>query len=271
MWYSLCDKVNSRHGIAPKLSHFHNTAHIMTANLLPQAEQICYLWHIGSHFCQLISWYLWHAWLEHRLLFCMHDNLILHFLVKQIQNGPLLIISIWGSIPGGANVIYSKLDDQTHRSLHSPRRKPWNLYLTRYNCGSWCLWDHESYLHQKKEKKRKKQKPNRNSVVFYAQQGGGSLGIWVPNRRKTWRNWGFKPVKQWFTEIWKKNGLFESKKLNSSQKVRKLFLLDCVGKCVGFCKLSVISLESSCVYLSNDISSITIGYFRVKIRHFEYG
>ena len=56
--------------------------------------------------------------------------------------------------------------------------------------------------------------------------------------------------------------------LNSSQKVRKLFLLNFLGK---FCQLSFITLGSPCVYLSNDISSITIGYFRAKIRHFEYG
>ena len=58
--------------------------------------------------------------------------------------------------------------------------------------------------------------------------------------------------------------------LNSSQKVKKLFLLDFFGKCVGFWQLTFVSLESPCVYLSNDdISSITIGYFRAKIRHFE--
>ena len=54
---------------------------------------------------------------------------------------------------------------------------------------------------------------------------------------------------------------------NSSQKVNKLFLLDCLGICVEFRQLSFISLKSPCVNLS---SSITIGYFRAKIRHFEY-
>ena len=58
--------------------------------------------------------------------------------------------------------------------------------------------------------------------------------------------------------------------INSSQKVRKLFLLDFHGKSVKFCQLSFISLESPCVYLFNDISSIKIGNLRAKIQHFEY-
>ena len=37
------------------------------------------------------------------------------------------------------------------------------------------------------------------------------------------------------------------------------------GKCAEFCKLSFISLESPCVYLSKEISFITIWYFWVKM------
>ena len=63
----------------------------------------------------------------------------------------------------------------------------------------------------------------------------------------------------------------ENERYKLRTKVRKLFLLEFLGKFVEFCQLSRISLESPCVYLSNDVSSITIGYFRAKIRHFEYG
>ena len=59
--------------------------------------------------------------------------------------------------------------------------------------------------------------------------------------------------------------------LNSAQKVRKLFLLEFLGKCVEFCQLNFISFKSPCVYLSKDISFITIGHIWVKIWHCKYG